>query len=318
MQNLFNALPTCGPCNLKDHVREDLVKREVLARCEALKAASFWCPEPKLRPRAWLHNFDSGDQLFASLLLEKFNFYSAALTDALIAAAFHSIGDGLSKGPAAPGRDQLIKSLATAVFTPVRGERPNPSDSGYLLCRKARQILRVSEARIAETIDALNHAKNGGTVVFLDDFIGSGDQFLHTWEKDLTGTGTTFQTAHYKSNFTAIYIALVSTDYGLKEINRRAPTVAICPTHVIERKSTIFEVLGTDAALLAKLDLFLTKYSLRLRPADPWIAKNIEWLKYGYKKRGLLLGFEHSIPDATLPIFWAPGTNSWEPLIERN
>jgi hypothetical protein len=111
---------------------------------------------------------------------------------------------------------------------------------------------------------------------------------------------------------------LVSTDYGLKEINRRAPTVAICPTHVIERKSTIFEVLGSDAALLAKLDLFLTKYSLRLRPADPWIAKDIEWLKYGYKKRGLLLGFEHSIPDATLPIFWAPGTNSWEPLIERN
>jgi hypothetical protein len=299
-------------------MREDLAKREVLARCEALKAASFWCPEPKLRPRAWLDNFAPSDQQFAGRLLEKFNFYGAGLTDALMIAAFNSISDGLPKGPAAPKREALIKSLDSAVFTPVRGEQPNPTDSGYLLCRKARQLLRVPESHVAETASALEHAKKGGTVVFLDDFIGSGDQFLHTWREDLVGSGDSFKTIQNDSNFTAIYITLVSTDFGLVNINREAPTVAVCPTHVIENKSTVFEVLGKDADTLAKLDEFLTKYSSRLLPSDPWMAKNVDWLKYGYKRRGLLLGFEHSIPDATLPIFWAPGTNSWEPLIERN
>lgn len=298
-------------------MRGDVLKGEVLGRCEALKAASFWCPEPVIRPRAWLGNFAREDQAFASLLLDKFQFYSARLTDELLRAAFHSIGDGLPKGPAAPARDGLVKSLAGAVFTPVRGEKPNPTDSGYLLCRKARQLLRVPENRVVETRDALCHAKTGGTVVFLDDFVGSGDQFITTWRKDLVNFGASFQDIQRASNFTAIYVTLISTDFGLQNIYREAPSVAVCLTHIVEPKSTVFEALGKEPAVLNRLEAFLEKYAPRLRPDEQWMAENLEYLKYGYKKRGLLLGFEHSVPDATLPIFWAKGTNSWEPLVER-
>lgn len=233
-------------------------------------------------------------------------------------AAFYSIGDGLPKGPTAPGRDDLVKSLVGAVFTPVRGERPNPTDSGYLLCRKARQLLRVPENRVVETQDALNHARGGGTVVFLDDFVGSGDQFITTWQEDLVNFGASFKDIQRASNFTAIYVTLVSTDFGLQNIYREAPSVAVCLTHIVEAKSTVFEVLGKETAVLNKLEAFLAKYAPRLRPDEHWIAENPAYLKYGYKNRGLLLGFEHSVPDATLPIFWAKGTNSWEPLVERN
>lgn len=299
-------------------MRIDIAKHEALARCAALKAASFWPPEPRMRPGAWLSNFDEQDLPFAIGLLEKFTFYGASLTDALLVSAFRSVGDGLEKGPAAPARTVLEEALRHAIFTPVRGETPNPADSGHLFCRKARQLLHIPDNRMFDTADAINSAKAGTPIVFVDDFIGSGDQFLSTWTAPFDQSGASFETVHATSPFTVIYITLVATDYGIGNINARAPAVAVCPTHILERKSTIYEAFGTDPQTLVQIDSFLKKYATKLRPTEHWIATNIQWLKYGYKGRGLMLGFDHSIPDATLPIFWSPGIDEWEPLIERN
>jgi len=296
-------------------VRADVLIEEVLAKCDVLKRAGLWATEPLIRPRAWIQNFEQQDKHLAAFLLDKFTFYNKRFTDALLVSSFHSIGDGLPKGPRAPSRDELIKSLTTAVFTPVKGEYPNPTDSGYFLCRKARQLLGVTEDCILDTDDALSHAYRGGTVVFLDDFVGSGDQFISTWMRE-TG-GRSFKDAKANSDFNAIYITLVSTDFGLENIYNNVPDVAVCVTHILENKSTFQGVVDGNPAMAAELFAFLIKYSPRLCPSEKYIANNSSYLAYGYKNRGLLFGFEHSIPDATLPIFWAPGTNGWEPLIER-
>ena len=120
------------------------------------------------------------------------------------------------------------------------------------------------------------------------------------------------------TRFVAIYVTLVTTDFGLGEINKNAPEVAVCATHTLETKSTIFGMADGNPSLQMELDAFLNKYSSRLSPSESYIATNPAYLMHGYKNRGLMLGFEHSIPDATLPIFWSPGTSDWEPLIERN
>ena len=296
-------------------MRADIVVQEVIAKCDVLKRAGLWLPEPSMRPRAWLQNFDEEDKRLAALLLDKFTFYNSRLTDALLKASYHSIADGMPKGPRAPCRTDLVHSLSTAMFTPVRGEHPNPTDSGYLLCRKARQLIGVPEARILDTDAALNHAYTGGTVIFLDDFVGSGDQFLTTWKGD--PHGKSFRDARIKTNFVAIYITLISTDFGLQNINTEAPDVAVCATHILEPKSTLHGLVSQSNQLKDDVDKFLNKYAMRLRPTEPYIAKNSSFVRYGYKNRSLLLGFEHSIPDATLPIFWSPGEDDWEPLIER-
>jgi hypothetical protein len=296
-------------------VRSDVFINEVLAKCDVLKRAGLWPSEPLLRPRAWIQNFDPEDRPLAAFLLDKFTFYNKRFTDALLVASYFSIGDGMPKGPQAPHYNDLLRSLHSAAFTPVRGERPNPTDSGYLLCRKARQLLGVPEERILETADALSHAYSGNTVVFLDDFVGSGDQFLRTWANPINGRS--FQKAKASSGFIAIYVTLVTTDFGLDKIHKNAPEVAVCATHTIETKSTVFGLTSSNLMLKADIEAFLSKYSSRLRPTEDYIAKNPDFLIYGYKTRGLMLGFEHSIPDATLPIFWSPGPSNWEPLIER-
>ena len=296
-------------------MRADVLENEVLAKCEVLKKARFWLPEPMLRPRAWLENFDRSDRFLAATLLDRFTFFSSLQLDKLLLASYDSLCDGFPRGNAVPKRDELRASLAHAVFTPVKGESPNPSDSGYLLCRKARQLFGLNESLIVETEAALSHASNGGTVIFVDDFVGSGDQFISTWTREYSSRS--FATESLKGGFIAIYICIVAMQSGLDRIGLAAPTVAVSCAHTVKEKSTVFGLFSGDDDLRDAIEGFLTKYSMRLTPREHYISSNPRFLKYGFKERGLMLGFEHSIPDATLPIFWSPGTDNWEPLIER-
>lgn len=298
-------------------MRADTQIQEILAKCDILKRATLWPSEPVLRPRAWLENFEEPDIYIAAFLLDKFTFYNRTLTDALLVASYQSIGDGMPKGPASPSSMDLVASLDTAIITPVKGEHPNPTDSGYLVCRKARQLLRLNDTFIQDTDIAIQHAYDGKTVVFLDDFVGSGDQFLTTWKTE-DSSGRSFAKANSISQFTAIYVTLVTTDFGLKNIHDNAPTVAVCATHVLDKRSTLEGVLESNPNMRSPILKFLAKYSSKLNPAEQYIANCQNYLMFGYKNRGLMFGFEHSIPDATLPIFWAPGQDNWEPLIERS
>lgn len=289
---------------------------EVIAKCEALKAAGLWAREPKLRPRAWIQNFDSPDRSVAAFLLDKFTFYNADLTSKLLIASYNSLGDGMAKAINSPSLPTLLKGLNSAILTPVKGERPNPTDSGYLICRMARQSLHIEDNYVLDTDKALEHAYRGETVIFVDDFVGSGDQFVTTWTcKNFKGE--CFADAQNKSGFIAIYITLVVTDFGLNNIHQSAPSVSVCATHVLNEKSTIRGILAEHPHMQAPVEDLLQKYSSKLTPAEPYMTTS-RYLMYGYKERGLLLGFEHSIPDATLPIFWSKGKNNWEPLIERS
>lgn len=289
---------------------------EVIAKCEVLKAAGLWAREPKLRPRAWIQNFETQDRPTAAFLLDKFTFYNSDLTSKLLIASYNSLGDGMAKSINPQNLPDILNGLSSAILTPVKGESPNPTDSGYLICRMARQSLHIDDKYVLDTDHALSHAYSGGTVIFIDDFVGSGDQFLTTW-KLTNSNNLSFKDAQSKTGFLAIYVTLVVTDFGLGNIQREAPNVSVCSTHILSEKSTIRGILADNPGTAPAVENLLEKYSTRLTPSELYMRSS-DYLKYGYKKRGLLLGFDHSVPDATLPIFWSQGANNWEPLIERS
>ena len=202
------------------------------------------------------------------MLLDRFNYYNERLTERLLVASYNSLADGIPKGPAAPERNILLAALADAAFTPVEGERPNRTDSGNLMCRIARQVLKIPENRIFDPLDALDHARTGNPVVFLDDFIGSGDQFITTWQAlRRQQQPRSFEEAYKVRPFTAIFISLVATDYGLQCIRRHAPTVAVSSAHIVDESSTVREMKAAptnpDPELALKIQEFLQKYALR-------------------------------------------------------
>ena len=297
-------------------MRDDVLVSYVENKCEVLKRSRIWLSEPRMRPSAWLGNFDDCDKQLAAKLLNNFVFCNDQTTNNLLRSSWNSLADGLPKGPSAPSKRDLLRAIeSNAVFTPVEGENPNPTDSGNFICRKVRQVLGVSDDIIIPTQSALRHASKGGTVVFVDDFIGSGDQFLSTWKR--VSDGVSFASTQKNNDFTAIYITLVTTDFGLEKIYGEAPTVAICPTHILKQNTNIEGLILSGVFERNEIEQFLSKYARKLSPTEPYMIRNPEFIKYGYKHRGLMMGFEHSIPDATLPIFWSPGIEGWEPLIER-
>jgi len=303
-------------------MRGDVYVQEVLNKCTALKKARLWLPEPRMRPNAWLKNFDVSDQPLAAVLLDNFTFYGDELTNRLLVGSYSSLADGMPKGPAAPDRATLIGALPSAVFTRVEGEDPRPTDSGNLFCRKARQVLRISDDRFLEPTDALGAAMRGTPVIFLDDFVGSGDQFIKTWKRAYrpNAAPTCFRDAMQAAPFTAIYVTLVATEYGLTQIRAAAPRVAVTVAHVLDETSTVRGLTTHPSFAISDLQdavaKFLDKYVPRLQP-PPDISQSATYIRYGYKSRGLMFSFEHSVPDATLPIFWSPGDRDWNPLVER-
>jgi len=298
---------------LRDHIAIRMVEQ----KCEILKRGGLWPSPPAMRPVAWLNNFDSPDKVIAASLLDRFTYCNSLTVNAMLRSAWQSVADGFPKGPNVPNRELLLGGLERSWITPVEGETPRPTDSGYLFCRKARQILRMTDEMMIDTRTGIEKARQGDTIIFVDDFVGSGDQFLETWTRAYNRRGESFATIHREIGYNAIYITLVTTDYGLAEINRRAPNVAVCPAHVLTEKSTVCGLANAGLIDRDSTEHFLEKYSKKLTPKEDYMAGQPSYLKYGYKNRGLLIGFEHSIPDATLPIFWSPGIEGWEPLIER-
>lgn len=288
--------------------------QQVLDKCEVLKRAQFW-PSTSLRPRAWLGNFDEEDKEAAALLLNEFVFIESRSTDLMIRAAIDSLIDGLPKGPRAPSRHMLVAALDSAIVVPVTGENPNPTDSGNYICSRVRRTCDVPEERIFSPDVAIGYAKRGHPILFVDDFVGSGDQFLKTWFRG--HDGTSFSEAYESTGFIAMYAAAVSSQTGLKRISEHAPVVGTSFAHVLSRQKSLEGIKESCADAFEKFDYILTKYVDRLIFTDDHFLNNPDSRKYGYKSLGLTMAFEHSVPDATLPIFWASGVNNWIPLIRR-
>jgi hypothetical protein len=170
-------------------LRPSGVTRQVaLEKCDYFLDVQLWPLKTYVDPVAWLRNFTDAEQEHALYLLHAFQYYSDQLTDELFQAAFQ----GLSLQVCSP-EDPLLTAqtkwnsfLAQALVTYVEGETPNPTDSGFTFARKARQLVGIDEGNIrsnADTLTAVLRTQSPVPVIFVDDFVGSGDQFVKTWSR---------------------------------------------------------------------------------------------------------------------------------------
>ena len=241
-------------------MRDDNIIKVVIQKCEVLQRSGMWPSSPRIRPAAWLGNFLNEDKRLAALLLDRFVYCDEKTVNSMLQSAWNSIGDGFPKGTLVSPPATLLNALKNAVITPIEGESPSPTDSGNLICRKARQVLGIPDSNVKTPAIALEHAIKGNTIVFFDDFIGSGDQFLTTWSRTYP-SGHSFQKVQNTNNFTAIYITLVTTDFGLNNIQRSAPKVAVCPAHTLDNKSNLFGLIAEGIFQEEEILSFLKRYS---------------------------------------------------------
>lgn len=157
-------------------------------------------------------------------------------------------------------------------------------------------------------------------IIFIDDFIDSGNQFLTMWNKVhdiLNIEWHSHESMTYKDKAKNIYYCcLLGVDSGVKTLERNCRNINICVGHVIEDKESIFNMESNIWSGNAQVKgvLALKEASLRYKMPDTNGKDTKDWK--GYCEQGLLLAIKNGAPDASIgAIRW--NENGWQPLIKK-
>ena len=291
--------------------------------CDALVDFHAWDPT-KIDARGWLANFDIKDRALAESLLSRFSFYADHLVDQLFVSAFQNISNHIRPdgAPFEETRALWRAFCSTMLITPVQGEDPNPSDSGWLFARKARQTLNIDQAQLFNPAQAAARVAAGDAkaVVFVDDFVGSGEQFRRTWTRRHPtpdgGSVSFHEAAHAHPDAKFFYCNAMTTSHGLGRIRQAAPNVHVSAGNVIPGDHSLSSPQSAlwSSDQRAKGIEMLRRVSFDLGYGEDGGGLN-DW--QGFHRLGLGLAFEHSVPDASLPIFFTD-RNGWTPLVKRS
>src|SRR5579863_1522053 len=298
-----------------------ITEHDVLAKCDYFLDLQLWPLRMTLDPERWLSNFTSTEHEYAIHLLNSFMFFSVDITNAMFISAFQALSMSVRK----PGDSLSMVQSAwrafcdTALITYVTGEAPNKTDSGLVFARKARPVLGFPEERIVSPDQAARLAEaHSIPVIFVDDFVGSGNQFRDTWHRVTPIAGsltTTFAKLASVGRSSFYYIPLIATHQGVQNINAMCSDANIRPAHLLPPE---YSALSSDSViwpttLLPNAEKFV--FDASVRAGIPDTGGNVDDWR-GFHKLGLTVAFSHGIPDATLPLFYWE-ENGWKPLVRR-
>ncbi|CAH0150191.1 hypothetical protein [Roseomonas sp. CECT 9278] len=295
----------------------------LLGKLNSLVDFHLWPPEARVDPRRWLGNFrNDADAVYAHHLLNGFTYLSGAMTAEVFSAGFHSLSSRCAQSAADfPTAARLWRSFCDSlIITHVTGEQPNPSDSGAIFVRMMRTVVGLREEQLFPPDGALAEATATPSrpVLFVDDFVGSGNQFVDTWKRSYSigATTTSFKAlAHASPSTEFFYCPAICTAFGARNIRTKCPAVHLSPGHLLPPEYSALHpasVIWPDD-MRAEGAAFIERTS---RAAGiPDLGGQVDDYR-GFNRLGLTLAFSHSVPDATLPLFYWEG-NGWHPLVRR-
>ena len=289
----------------------------VLTKCGAFTNFQLWPGTEDLDIEGWLQNFDVAEEPYALTLLNHFVYYPRKFVTTLVRHAIHDLSRQFvsNETTQAKAKHKWSQAFNEIIVTRVTGERPNPTDSSYQFVRHARQYAGVPEERILEpyALAAKLPQQNRQLIIFLDDFVGSGNQFIDTWRRpyDYAQSTISFEQIHALNlGHQFFYLPLVATSYGADRIRREVSGAELRPTHILgDEYNCLHPKCGIwTPELKPHVSAVLKNASLRAGiPEDRW---------QGFHNLGLAFAFEGSTPDATLPLFhW--NENGWRRLVAR-
>lgn len=296
------------------NIAETYAQKKLQAKCDFFVESQLWPLEQNLNHQGWLNNFLPEERRFAECLLDSFLFFSSSLTGTLFRAAFRQLARHVIAFDAdATTATNLWSRFTDSLYlTYVTGELPSPTDSGHLFTRHARQILGISESNILspdQTLEALS-SDASTPVVFVDDFVGSGNQFVDTWNRIYDfpgGRSDSFSSLFQRQKFSVFYCPVLCTSLGRDRITKEAPEVKLSPAHFLDSSYSVFSPDTTiwPDHLRPTANAFLQSASSRAGITRNW---------KGFCDQGLLVSFSHCVPDATIPLIDHKSDN-WTPLI---
>ena len=260
-------------------------------------------------------NFLDCERPYAVQLLNSFAHFNQEIVNQLFVSAFQFLSCEVL--PVGAPLDEAVQAWADfrnrVLITPVNGENPSPADSGYRYASKARDLLGIPWFQLANHEDALEAVVSDATrpIIFVDDFVGSGEQMLSHWKRQVTVNGSklSFSLAAKGGMAPAYYCCALATDYGVGRIAAAGLPLTVRAGNILPANAS---AVASDSLVWPK-----SEYANGVAFLDAVNARaGITTDAMGFYNLGLTVGIEGRVPDATLPIFlW--DQNDWIPLFGK-
>jgi hypothetical protein len=292
--------------------------QEISARCRSLIDRDIWRDLDLARFRRWIANFKTNEEkYFGACVLDALMYRSQDQTLALIKQMLQRALPDLMRldppGTAAPLNWSV--ALATAsrfgdpgvrLVTAVRQSDP-PTKSAHHVGRLLKRHFNVSEQWIIKAWEIGDHFARGvRNFIFIDDFLGTGDQFERFYTQENISS---------YSGIYAAYVPLVAHTRGISYLRDHLPTVRVKSVEVLTESHAFFDpasksfedgVNSPESARAFYYEL-LQNRAITLSGAD----------RGGFGGLELTYVFEHAAPDNCLPILWWRHSSQWTPLFDR-
>lgn len=281
----------------------------------------------------WLNNFDGSafdvgkERLHALNLLANFDFFNIDTIRSILKTIYRDLfkyqiiqkirQENNGSHDAKLLNVELLKEQNATRFLGMG----NPSESGAHLLYYFRQVNELSKKLFIHQHEILNKGvgephnsiaiPNLKRLVFIDDLMGSGDQAKQYSEKLLKFVRAAADET--ETDLEIWYFTLFARPTALSKV-RKLMFDQVDTVHELDDAELAFSqqsrVYRTEKSGITQAEgqHFAHTYGVKANPQMP----------LGYKEGQLLLGFEHNIPNNTLPIFWSNDTYiHWEPIFPR-
>jgi len=241
----------------------------------------------------WLENFDKSDWKKALIVLNSFEYYS---TKDIV----REFDIGLKSIISEIGKEKKV------FLVPIG----NTGKSGMAMIYYLKKtLLKNTKIKIIEDND-FSQVDENSNLILVDDFSGTGNTVITYYN-------------NIKHKFSPEVIPYVLTiafmekaQTNLKEINLKI---------FGNKRNSVFLPRGSVFGYYPKMKAireFCFKYGDKIYPEEQYNTKKTLLHPLGYANSQTLLGFEHSIPNNTLPIIWADCTikgtkKKWHPIFPR-
>ncbi|MGO9015598.1 MAG: hypothetical protein ACLQF0_11520 [Dissulfurispiraceae bacterium] len=289
---------------------------EIIDRCLDLIFHGIWSGIDQMRLRRWFANFCTDEEkYFAACILDSLIYRSEDQTISLIWHLFQRILPDLIRYDSSPIGDTIdwqnaLKRESSAtdplirLVTVVRRSDP-PTKSAYVIARLMKRHLFIDERWIIKPWEVSDKIKQGVKIfLFIDDFLGTGDQFTSFFKSE--------DLVKQLPHIYAAYVPLVAHQTGVKHLRDTFSGLRVTSVETLDDSHNIF---GNDSSCFKDgtntPDIAKQFYYELLRTRKMFISET------GYGDLGLTYAFSHAAPDNCLPLLWWPHAVSWSPLFDR-
>lgn len=294
--------------------QEEYIER-VKTRCKNLIRNKIWNGVEEYRLDSWFDAMSNLDaKLLAAYILDNFSFRSKE--------QFHSLLNFMVEGIKFQDNDKFLtfeqafkNSRYTekngVILAPVISNDQPPTKSGPYILRLIQKLYKLPTKSMYWPHKLMENRGRIKKLFFVDDFCGSGDQFLD-FIKEIG-----FEAIVCEDEIEIYYLVTVIHEKGLNKIQSTYSKIKVIYAELLEEKSS--NILSTDCLSRYAVDnfaeLILQQYENVINNGG-YTKGARENLKFGYDGLGLAYSFAHGTPNNSLPVLWMDGANI-TPLVDR-